>query len=391
MVDEGSSEKGLKTRRRFLGDLAKAGAVGVVGAVGVGELKHEQVLAKEGRFETDLAVWHPIYERHDEHEQAVAPENIPADLKALSFEGTQTVHGFVDGENVTYNILQAPLWSLLVSKTLGHDTMPRSLKRKIPDDTLEYLKRTGMIVALGDAAGNALDFETLIKMKDALVARENIGKIFGALGLVAAGGGRVAKAKGIKRREFLKKGGLASFAVGVGLAVPASLREEIHDQVMKSIKDNSSYQRIWARLHTLDSNMTPEVLNDMFREILQASKLMTLAEEMNESSGNEKPTIGYNWHLAHRGIEDWLRVDRSIVRSCILAFPDSVLRQVIENNNGDPRCLYAMRLAKVPQSLKVLSEDDSGTKYTYDDEEPVEDAIIEDRVLAKALKKRGLF
>lgn len=372
-------------RRKFLAAASTVTAV----ALGVHELDHEKNLVEKGMFETPDALWHPIYERHDQHEQVLTPNNIPPQLKALSLEGVSTT--FMpsdDGKMKKYNDLQVSVASLFGGDITGHDTTPPSVHSRIPTQTLEYLKQNHILVAFGDTAVDSGDFDSIRQVNAALDLREKIGQQLMQAGVATAAAGQGLKVAKIDRRGLLRLGGLTAAAMGAGKYLPAKYRRELHKKLMDAMKDNDPYVRVWSRLQTISSDLLPEYLNDLLRELLQANKLMTLAKELKSTTQDKKPVIGYNWHLAHRGIEDWLRIGQEITRACILAYPDEVFRQVVAANNDDPRCLYAIRLTQVPQSLEIIPVG-KAQMTKFDPTEVVEDRIVEDGKLAGSLRLRG--
>ena len=370
------------TRRNFL----KKGII-VTAAAAVGaEAKHEVILAREGDLETRDAVWHPIYERHDRHVEILQPNNIPAGLDALSLEGN--LWEFVrrePGDSVMSKIsyLDIPIPGLFVGGLSGYDTIPPNESTRFPPATLDYLREKGIPVAFGDIDSGLSDG------RDELFA-ENLREFRIRFGELLLGAGAVTSAAGLKtekigRRQFLKLLGASGLALAGVMAIPAQFRPEIHKMVMDSFDESYERRRITARLMTISNNLQPERINDLFRELIQANKLMTLAKELNTGEG--KPYIGYNWHLGHRGIEDWLRLGQEFTRNVILAFPDDVLKRVIAINNNDPRSLFAIRLTDVPKSLTIGKTTEAVTEYYFDGNEVVEDRIIEDKILADKLKK----
>ncbi|MFA6250594.1 MAG: hypothetical protein WC686_03775 [Candidatus Shapirobacteria bacterium] len=379
-------------RRRDLFKNAGKAGLGIAATIVVGnELGHESKLAKEGTFETALAKYCPIYERHDQHEEQLSPENIPTDLDVLSMEGQTMIRAPKGDTEKIMNVYQLPVPSLFIGKMIYEDAPNKSEPKTFPQPTLDYLKKNRIAVAFGDIyyhKGSTLEYPAIVEQ--ALETREKIGLVFAAFGLTATAEGIVLSQKKIDRRGLLKLGGITGLAAGLGASLPPLFRGKIHQKLMDSILKESPYQRLWARLSTVDGNLLPEFLNGLFRELVQANKLMSLSETLR-GSNDQEPFIGYNWHLGHRGIEDWVRMDRRFVRACILAFPDKILRQVIEANNDDPRCLYASRVARVPQSLEVLKSDDPDVlPYTYDEKEAMESYIVEDQVLADKLRGRGI-
>jgi hypothetical protein len=371
------------SRRQVVG----LGAAAAVTAVLGGELGHEESLAKRGYFETNLARWYPIYERHDEHGERFVPDNIPPKLDALSVElkvNPITQQGQNEQvEKISY--LKIDPLRLILTKVKGKDTFPPSEYLLIPIETLKYLQDIGIPVAFGDITYT--QDQSQWSLESALKVRALIGAIFMEFGLLLTNEDVLRKAK-INRRGFSQLVGASLATVGTAAFLPVVSKTPVHSNMMNAIQTDSPQQRIWARLNTIVNYLVPEQLNDLFRELIQANKLMALAKKINQDKPGEKAKIGYNWHLGHRGIEDWLRLGEDVTRACILAFPDSVLEQVVKANGDDERVLYAMRLIKVPQSLKILQIDEKNVAYNLDEKEKVKDIIVEDHELADSLKER---
>jgi hypothetical protein len=293
-----------------------------------------------------------------------------------------------NGETIRRSYLQVSPPSLLIGIVTGYDTIPPSKNMVIPIETLEYLKLINALVAFGDIQYTGDNFDYKWQLESALQVREQIGDVFITAGLAAIAGGQALRTEQIGRRFLLKSMGAFTATLGVATSLPSRLKDLFHLNMMDAIQANSPQQRLWARINTIVGNLMPEDMNNLFRELIQANKLISLAKRINQIKAGEKAEIGYNWHLGHRGIEDWLRLGEDVIRACILAFPDDVLKQVIKANENDPRALYAIRLIQVPQSLRILSV---GRTYSYDKEEKSKDFIIEDEELKKILKERNIF
>ena len=228
-------------------------------------------------------------------------------------------------------------------------------------------------------------------MRAALDLRKKVGAKLLGLGAATSTFGRVVRELRIDHSAIVKKVGDGLLTIGAATYLPAEYRSQLHQTIVEEVQKGKEPSKLLLRLNALSHHLTPEVLNDLFREVIQANKLMTLADNLTDAK-NSKPNIGFNWHYSHKGIEDWLRVGQHITRACILAFPDEILRQIIEANNNDPRCLFSIRLVQVPQSLQILELDVSKNIFTtsLDEKEVVEDNVITDEVLKEALHQRGL-
>jgi hypothetical protein len=380
-------------RRKILKAVPEiAVATGITAILG-NEINHEIGLAETGIFETKEAVWIPLYERHDQHEQVISPKNIPPNIQAISLEGTKSESIYNNGVESKLSTLQTRTDSMFLGIVQGYDTSPPTNTFFIPPETLDYLKKHKIPVAVGDLRyQEAAEFNSPDPVNAAQKTRYEIGEKLLEAGLVTGVIGEWLKSAKTDRRGFLRLLGGGLFGAGAVTAFPPLLRRQIHEKLMESIKNKDPFLRLWARIHTIDSNLMPEFLNDMFRELNQAGKLFTLAANLKSPDG-KKPVIAYNWHYGHRGIEDWLRVGPDFVRSCILTYPDSTLKTIIKSNNNDPRSLYAVRLAQVPESLKLISANVAKGEMmsTFDPDEKVDDRILEDHLLALQLHDRGII
>ncbi len=375
-------------RRGVLKTAAVITTTTVAASLGVNEINHEKQLAETETFETEQAVYKTNYERHDQHEKAVAPESIPQNLDALSLEGNLEFHSFDEkrGKAIKSNVLQAKATSILIA---SYNNDPSSPHQILPPSTLQQLEQNNISVALGDVRYKGLD--NSLSVAETRNLRLKIAEKLGISGAALLAVGEIAKQLKIDRRGFLNIAGLATITAASGLYFPEKTREELHNKLMDSMQENSPQQRIWARITTISKDMRPEELNDLFRELIQANKLMTLAENLKDKSKGTKPFIGYNWHLGHRGIEDWLRLGPEITRQTLLLFPDKIWKETLEANNNDPRMLYAIRLIQPPKNFKYQIIDSSTISHTTIDETKIRDEIYEDKILADTLRTRGIF
>ena len=352
------------------------------------------------RFETVKVVWYPIYETHHSHEKAVSPENISENMDVLSIEGSFLLTDFVEDvvlngiqtyKKTTQNVFQRPIESLFCRILQGHDTELPSNSVQFPPATLEMLKERHLPVAFGDLDTSTDLFNAPFEMRAALSLRKKIGEKLLGLGAGTSVVGRIARELKIDQPALVKKIGDGLVLAGVTAYLPAKYRTELQREIISEVQKGREPSKLLLRLNTLAHHLTPEVLNDQFREVVQANKLMTLADAVGQKQ-NRKPNVGFNWHYTHKGIEDWLRIGQTITRKCILAFPDEILREIIKANNDDPRCLFSIRVAKVPQSLQILKLDVSKNIFatSHNPAEVVEDTVVTDVVLQEALHLRGL-
>jgi hypothetical protein len=383
-AEEGTKGPGLSRR-----DLFRLGAAAAATTTLGNEFAHEESLAERGYFETNDAQWYPIYERHDQHVKRFTPGNIPP-VDAISIElayGSTTRKG-KDGKTEKTSCLGADPLSLLLTRVSAMDTGTTVAYPLIPTETLEHLKKNEIPVAFGDVAytDNIHFFHQ--NLESALKVRTLIGIAFVEFGLLKVE--ELMKTAKISRRRLFRLLGASLTTMGATALLP-NASGIVMSRMMKAMdpsRPNSPEERIWARFKTITNDLFWENFNGLLRELLQAKKLITLAKEINRNKP-EKAKIAYNWQLAHRGIEDWLRLGEDVIRACILTFPDDVLKQVIKANGNDPRVLYAMRLIQVPKSLKI--EQKEGVRVAHIGDEEIRDTIIEDRVLAKMLEKRNVF
>jgi hypothetical protein len=348
---------------------------GVVTTVG-GEISHEVKLEESGWFETDEAHWYPIYERHDQHEETLVPANIPPTLDVISMEGSYSNLSVGTGENniQLISVYQLSTGDIINTTINGWDTIPKSHSKLVPDETQNYLSQHTISLAFGDIPysdpkmfgyDNSTDITIYLRLA--------LGALLTIIGNTQIVIGR-NKTEISSRRSFLILSGIASILLGVTLAGPPLLKDQVHNQMMKVMHQNSAAERVYARLSTMITNATPEDLNGLFRELVQANKLMTLAKHLQSFDDSKKPRVGYSWHLGHRGIEDWLRLGQDITRACILAFPDDLLKQILKFNGDDPRALTSIRMFNIPKHPDY----------------PVTDEIIEDTILTELLKQKQI-
>lgn len=381
------------SRRRFFG---QAAAVIPTAVIAAHEVMHEKQILKEGKFSVHGATWYPLYEyQHAKHEEVLNPKNIPNNLQVLSLEHPLESNREYSGENIPLTHLTMPVQDILTAERLGADTKSDKDYPLFPEETITYLQENNIPLVLGDieyTGKNSMGLPVDISQTDSDELRKRIGQILIDVGVGAGVGEKVAEkvidSETIDRRGFLGKLGAGMVAAGVAAYAPPVLRYELHDKVVEE-SDDKIKKRIWARINSINSNLLPEHLNDLFRELIQANKLLTLAEHLKNKENNDNPNIGYNWHLGHRGIEDWLRLGPDITREIILAFPKELLTEVIAAN-ADKRALYAMRLVDVPKSFTIEDKFNGFKSGKIDPDEVYKDEIIEDTVLKERLVEMGL-
>ncbi|MEK7141595.1 MAG: hypothetical protein AAB800_03570 [Patescibacteria group bacterium] len=352
------------------------------------ETMHEAELLLTGEFGTPLAQWRPLYEIHPKHEDVFSPDNLPPNLDIVSLEGITFTTYAENDSTVQESVYTMNPDSLFLGHLEGYDT-PNSVPQKaFPLQTLDHMKKHAIKAGFGDMA--YIPDMVTYDPDEELKTRKNIGAAL-MVGGVATGAAGTARSRSLTRRNFLQTGGVVGFGVGLAAFAPPALRKPMHEAVMASYDHGKIAQRIVGRLNTIHKDLLPEYLNALFRELMQANKLMTIAQSLSDTKA-AKPYIGYNWHLGHSGIEDWLRLGPELTRRCISLYPESVLRQVIKVNLDDPRCLWAMRVAAVPKSLTVNSITHSNgliiTSSRYDPKEKSFDKVFEDTSLKDELSKR---
>ena len=342
-----------------------------------------------GTFETPDGVWRSLPEIHPRHEEVMTDlNNLPPTLDIVSYEGIRFTTTFEGNKPVKHGVYTKELASLFIGELEGFDRVNSSPQIAFPLETLEHMKKHGIKAAFGDVEWQKERFT--LDPTDAFETRKKMGiaLILGGAGVAATG---TARSRSMTRRRFLQTAGAVAFGAGLAASVPPALRIPVHEAVMSSYDKGYIARRVAARLSTITLDLLPEFLNGLFRELIQANKLMTVARNWTDPKG-KKPYIGYNWHLVHGGIEDWLRLGPGITRACIEAYPDSVLREVVGLNLDDPRCLWATREAEVPKSLKVQPTTYQNgltvTSYRYDPNEKSFDKIVEDAALKERLSRR---
>ncbi len=381
-------------RRSFLKGLFRGALLGLgmgvtTGIAAAHELKFEAELATHDFFETSLARWYPNYERHDRHEEDLSPRTIDPSLQALSLEGKFESNPLSPDVGIQRIMIESPQ-DLLAVRADGHDTTPPSNSLVLSQETLDFLSENHILVALGDLVVPETYFKQVPLSRIRLVAGAMLTS-FGMMTITDSDDDQGAEElpPKIERRSFMLKLGIISTLLGVGSLLPIFARPFVHDRVMKSADKSIIERRALMRIYTVLADLRPDRLNDLFRELIQANKLQSMAQNLKGES-TPVPKVGYNWHYGHRGIEDWLRLGPDITRKAILAFPDDILREVIAANSGDPGCLYAIRVLEVPKSLKIVDPNSDFPSSTIDPFEQFFDQVFEDEVLKAELVKRGL-
>ncbi len=326
------------SKRKAIKFIGTGVALGIAGGVVKDMVGYEQQIIQTGQFEARGAVWKPIYENiHSKHEKIVSSLN-PKDLDMLSLE---FFHPYLFNDDPN---------KLIHDRGIGQSARFDML----PNEVLENLEENNVKLLFGDL-GTFTHDETL---KDLFL------KIVGGGVLIT-----LSTSEKIKRRDFLKFTGLA-------LAGPPVFDVAARFGINSTQEENKVLSRIMGRLTTISLNSSPENLNYLFRELVQANKLLESAKQITPKS--DKPHIAYSWHMAHRGIEDWLFAGQDVCRALILAYPDQVLQKVIEMNSNDPRCLYGARLVG-------LKKDEGGNVVTGTDQ------VYEDSLLKELLKRRKVI
>lgn len=361
-------------RRKFLRKIPPvlAGTISAIATVLAGrkirdEVNFEKELYETGWFETNLAKWFAIYEAHHQHEKVLA-RGIPPSLDVISLEVVIGNKANFNFRHSITNIINAVGWS--------PNTGPEVTYLLVPPETQKYLNENNILLALGDLIpdnpdnnDNNLSEIEMIKIRKVLT--NDLLVVLGGLSLMA---GTADESNRISRRRFLKLFGLTAFTSGLGGLATPIFQNFAHNKLLEAIEQDNVTKRVWARINTVISNGSPEEIGYLFRELIQANKLMTLAKHLSPKTGSGLPKIGYNWHLGHRGIEDWLRLGQDVTRAMILAFPDAVLRQVYEYNGRDARAFTTIRVFSIPHESSSENID----------------MMVVDTILAAELVKRGI-
>ncbi len=342
-------------RRTFLKSLAALPLLGAAGKV----TAYEKEIQETGRFESGDGIFHPVYERHDERETKT-PTKIPPDFDALSIEGI-----------FTYNFLTLDPQKILFSYERGQDTEEKPRTRTVPREVLDILgKDPNKLIAFGDVAySQNVAFELATDIIKSAILYGVLQKAFRGVSNKSPQGEKM------NRREFFTKTAktltiIAASSLPLMNNVTPDLLQPI---LMDAIKNDLPEARVLAKLESTSYKLDPGNLNNVFRELVQANKLLEMATYL-KGHIHRKPIVAFNWHWAHIGIEDWLKLDRQTLRNCIMAFPDPVLKGIIEANDDDPKKLTTIR------ALRLLD------KPTLN----IGEQFIEDRVLYQMLVNRGL-
>ncbi len=313
------------SRKEFVKSVATVAAGAAVG-YGVSSIIGGEIdKAREG-IKTSVGTFIPLYERHD---IGIKPEAIPDDIAVLFRE----VIGR-NGEYMTWNKMD-----ILRSEGTGLDTYPHSHSRVFPDAILSRLSIIGAEVMIGDV-------DTPLVIDRDLTAGE--GSLAGELAFIPAFVPWYYKKIGrkeltISRRKSVKAFSVGALAWSVSPLLLAQLNElgEAH---------YGTVQRIVARLVAMDSHLHPELLNVFFRNLMMSDKLLTVASVYCSKMGRV-PKIAFQVEGGHSGIEDLLQAGPEVCRALVLAYPDFVLRQLVDRNGGVEDFCSA-RLFKLPPDLR---------------------------------------
>lgn len=292
-------EDKFSSRRSFLG---KAGKVAAGGIVATSVIEHEQQVVTEG-ITTPSGIFHPIYERHD---IGIAVEDIPKDLDILYRE-----EGNPNKEIRQY--AEQIVRGMTTYAWKHNDNAPEILQRMAKEKVMLMYADVGVTSHYPiNSIKNLNEVET--------------EKLLG-YGILSSLTSTLANSQNkIDRRKVL---GL-SVAAGAWLTAP-SITDNIGVKVFE--QQNKAVRRLDARLSGIVQDFHPELLLTFFRSALMADKLLTVAENQQQSL-KRKPHMAYWVGFEHSSIEDFLSAGHDVCRKVLLAYPHTFLHQLVEKSGG---------------------------------------------------------
>lgn len=344
-------EQSNKISRR---DILKMGATGGAALATSAFLKKEYSKFKEGVV-TPVGTFIPLYERHD---LGIKVSDIPSDL-----------NGFFR-ELASPYLMEIPPRDLLETEAIALDTGQRKQRTFLvfPDQILQKLSQQGTEIIIGDIFteedGSPSNFEFTIKAE----------AILGSLAIAASSLTHLSELghKKVTRRDILQKGLIGFSLWGNSLFLSGGL--SIVGQTQEG-----AIKRIVARLYGISSDFHPELPLLFLRNVIMADKLLTVAEQM-KSQTDKNPKIAFQVEGDHSGIEDFLVAGRDVCHFLVLSYPNSVLRPIVEYNNGIEDFCSA-RLFK-------LSKDTSPNTSDPPNLENISERCIIDTKLQQSLEKK---
>lgn len=343
------------SRRDFLKKTVITGAGVGIAVVGLDTTEKN---AREKGITTSVGTFFPLYETHYKGPDV---EKIPNDLDVFFREGA--------GKNLFNSDVPAKaIFGTPIATYYNIDPVNDIKKKFISDPVLEKIVINKMEIMLGDVVFPSSPIATSIKG----LAEFSVGT---ALSLKAV---KEARKPGVSRRSFMKILGFGSAAAW--LTVPSAYFLSRGGPMIDkfNVERDDALDRVVDRLYGLTSTLHPEevVFGVFFRNLIMTNNMLTVAENIKEKIGRN-PKIGFNVEYGHNGIEDFLRAGPDVCRWIISRFPEVVLKNVAELNDG-PKNLWTSRLFKFPQDF---FQQDPEKRW-----ENVTSRMVEDKELKKTLE-----
>lgn len=296
-------------RRKFL----KRGITGTIAALAAGTFLEKEHSKFEEGIITSVGTFIPLYERHD---LGIKESEIASDL-----------NGFFR-EVVDPNLMKSPPQDILEMVGTGYDNPERKQVIFFPDQILQKLKLQGTEIIVGDIlpGEEAISSAILATFIESTIS-------LGFLGIIIANKleNKLTHFNELEHKKDTRRGILKKALVGFsiwGLAPTVTTAINIVGGAQEG-----AIKRIAARLSGISSDFHPEILLVFLRNAMMADKLLTVAEQMKSQTG-KNPKIAFQVHGGHSGIEDFLVAGSDVCRFLVLSYPDSVLKPIVEYNNG---------------------------------------------------------
>ena len=106
----------------------------------------------------------------------------------------------------------------------------------------------------------------------------------------------------------------------------------------------------------LQQHFHPEIFLSVFRSLVMANKLLEVAKEYKERTG-QRPRIAFNVGAGHAQMEDFLQVGQDACRKLIAIHPYPILKSSIDNSDGvDNFCTARLFKVSVDQGAVEVTE-----------------------------------
>lgn len=322
-------------------------------------------IGQEEAFETENARFMPFFEDHTVDSETLDQRILDAKPDIL----------FIEFMSKTSNQLKRPPWDILNSEgvvwgSLNPGNRPDANNtidtgRFLSPKLLDGLKQMGAKVSIEgvDIPPELVnDFEIINMCENTLTGISTLTSLGFALARLAKEG---KFSKGDYTRIYLSA--LASMWANsdkfAGLAVLKSYGDE-------NSKAFSDAQKIARRIYATVSFAHPENVIVFLRNILMASKLITLAEQSSVGSG-EKPEIAFRAGAAHGAASDLVRLGKRTCLAMLDVYPASVLKKIVEYNTSKDKTLEEQIeefCTVIVISVREAMEYNTGTRYVTDNE-----------------------